>query len=102
MIYQFFLFLFMIYQRGRWIVKLLEYELHINPTNFIKEQGLAKLLSETNCKALELHQTFTQSDAPIIQPGQDNLQVSETYSSSPWYNNIIYFHKLLEDKGQVS
>jgi hypothetical protein len=32
-------------KRGKWIVKLLEYELHINPTNLIKGQGLSKLLS---------------------------------------------------------
>jgi hypothetical protein len=32
-------------KRGKWIVKLLEYELQIKPTNFIKGQGLAKLLS---------------------------------------------------------
>jgi hypothetical protein len=57
----------------------------------IKGQGLAKLLSESNCKVLELHQIFTQLDTPIIQPGQDNLQVFEKYSSSPWYKNIIYF-----------
>jgi hypothetical protein len=69
----------------------LEYDLHINPTKLIKGKGLAKLLSESNCKVLELHQIFTQSDAPIIQPGQDNLQVFENYSSSPWYKNIIYF-----------
>jgi hypothetical protein len=78
-------------KRGKWIVKLLEYDLHINPTKMIKGKGLAKLLSESNCKVLELHQIFTQSDAPIIQPGQDNLQVFEKYSSSPWYKNIIYF-----------
>ena len=69
----------------------MEYDLHIKPTKLIKGQGLAKLLSESNCKVLELHQIFTQLDAPIIQPGQDNLQVFEKYSSSPWYKNIIYF-----------
>jgi hypothetical protein len=78
-------------KRGKWIVKLLEYDLHINPTNLIKGKGLAKLLSESNCKVLELHQIFTRSDARIIHSGQDSLQVSENYSSSPWYKNIIYF-----------
>jgi hypothetical protein len=42
---------------GKWIFKLLEYDLHINPTKLIKGQGLAKLLSESNCKLLELHHT---------------------------------------------
>jgi hypothetical protein len=78
-------------KRGKWIVKLLEYDLHINHTKLIKGQGLAKFLSESNCKVLEFHQIFTQSDTPIIQPRQDILQVFENYSSSPWYKNIIYF-----------
>ena len=46
-------------KRGKWIVKLLEYDLHIKPTKLIKGQGLAKLLSESNCKVIELHQIFT-------------------------------------------
>jgi hypothetical protein len=83
-------------KRGKWIVKLLKYDLHIKPTKLIKGQGLAKLLSESNCKVVELHQIFTQSNAPIIHPGQDNIHVFENYSSSPWYRNIIYFLHHLE------
>jgi hypothetical protein len=47
-------------KRGKWIVKLLEYELQINPTKLIKGKGLAKLLSESNCNLPELHQIITQ------------------------------------------
>ena len=83
-------------KRGKWIVKLLEYDLHINPTKLIKGQGLSKLLSKSNCKVLELHQTFTQSYAPMTQSGQDNMQVFENYSSSPWYKDVIYFLQHLE------
>jgi hypothetical protein len=50
----------------------------------IKGQVLAKLLSDSNCKVLELHQTFTQSDAPVTQLGKDSVQVFENYSSSPF------------------
>jgi hypothetical protein len=39
-------------RRGKWIVKILEFDLEINPTNLIKGQGLAKLLAEFNCTAL--------------------------------------------------
>jgi hypothetical protein len=39
-------------KRGKLIVKLLEYDLHINPTMLIKGQGLAKLLLDSNCKVL--------------------------------------------------
>jgi hypothetical protein len=45
-------------KRGKWIVKLLEYDMYIKPTKLIKGQGLAKLLSDLNCKALELHHRF--------------------------------------------
>jgi hypothetical protein len=38
-------------KRGKWIVKLLEYDLHINPTKLIKGKGLAKLLYSP-CKLL--------------------------------------------------
>lgn len=36
-------------RRGKWIVKLLEYDLGIKPTKLIKSQGLAKSLAESNC-----------------------------------------------------
>lgn len=35
---------------GRWIAKIQEYELDINPTKLIKVQGLAKVLSQSNSK----------------------------------------------------
>jgi hypothetical protein len=47
-------------KRGRWIAKMLEYDLQIKPNKLIKGKGLAKLLSKSNCKVLELHQTFIQ------------------------------------------
>jgi hypothetical protein len=61
--------------RGKWIVKILEYDLHINPTKLIKEHGLAKLLSDSNCKALEFHHTLIQSYALMMQVGKDTMQV---------------------------
>jgi hypothetical protein len=41
-------------RRGKWIAKILEFDLEINPTKLIKGQGLAKLLDESNCKALRI------------------------------------------------
>jgi hypothetical protein len=40
------------WRRGKWIAKILEFVLEINPTKLVKGQGLAKLLAESNCKAL--------------------------------------------------
>jgi hypothetical protein len=67
-------------KRGKWIVKLLEYDLHINPTKPIKGKGHEKLLSDSNCKTLELHHTFSQSDASMMHATKDNMQVFENYS----------------------
>jgi hypothetical protein len=41
-------------RRGKWIAKILEFDLEIKPTKLIKGQCLAKLLAESNCKALEI------------------------------------------------
>ena len=40
--------------RGRWIAKIQEYDLEIRPTKLIKGQGLAKMLTESNERALDL------------------------------------------------
>jgi hypothetical protein len=39
-------------RRSKWIAKILEFDMEIRPTKFIKGQGLAKLYAEKNCKAL--------------------------------------------------
>jgi hypothetical protein len=39
-------------RRSKWIAKIIELDLEIKPTKLVKDQGLARLLAETNCKAL--------------------------------------------------
>jgi hypothetical protein len=39
-------------RRSKWISKILEFDLKINPTKLVKRQGLARLLVEANYKAL--------------------------------------------------
>ena len=34
-------------KRGRWIAKIMEYDVEIRPTKLVKGQGLAKLLDES-------------------------------------------------------
>jgi hypothetical protein len=48
----------------RWIAKILEFDLEIKPTKLVKGQGLAKLLAESNCKALGI--SFINEQAEII------------------------------------
>jgi hypothetical protein len=39
-------------RRGKWIAKILEFDLEIKPKKLVKGQGLAKMLVESNCKVL--------------------------------------------------
>jgi hypothetical protein len=42
-------------KRGKWITKILEYDLTIKPTQLRKGQGLAKLMTKSNFKAIGLY-----------------------------------------------
>ena len=43
-------------KRGKWIATILEYDIEIKPTKLIKGEGLAKLMAETNCQALDINE----------------------------------------------
>jgi hypothetical protein len=42
-------------KRGRWLAKIQEFDLEVKPTKLIKGQGLAKLLAESNFRALDIN-----------------------------------------------
>ena len=50
-------------RRGKWIAKILEFDLEVRPTKLIKGQGLAKLLAESNCKALGINFINEQAES---------------------------------------
>ena len=39
----------------KWIVGFLEYDIKIKPTKLIKGQGLAKMMTDSNCECLQLN-----------------------------------------------
>jgi hypothetical protein len=49
-------------RRSKWIAKILEFDLEINPTKLVKGQGLARLLAESNCKDLGVNFINTCSE----------------------------------------
>jgi hypothetical protein len=57
---------------GKWISKLQEYDLEIKPTKMIKGQGLAKLLVESNCRALDINSLSANIIA--AEPEEDETQ----------------------------
>lgn len=42
-------------RRGKWISRLLEYDLEIKPMKLIKGQGIARMMTETNCDTLGIN-----------------------------------------------
>ena len=73
-------------KRGKWITTILEYDIEIRPTKLSKGQGLAKLMAESNFKALDMNMV----DA--LEEIEDFLApfTEETLMNSPWYADIIY------------
>jgi hypothetical protein len=42
-------------KRGRWLAKIQEFDLEVKPTKLVKGQGLARLLAESNFRALGIN-----------------------------------------------
>lgn len=73
-------------KRGKWIATILEYDLEIKPTKLIKGQGLAKLMAETNCQALDINSIVKlDNEEEMLTP-----QINQAFTDSPWYAGIIY------------
>eukprot|EP00253_Pinus_taeda_P027664 PITA_27664 len=79
-------------RRGKWIATLLEYDVEIKPTKLVKGQGLAKLMAESNLHALDINLISALFDE---NEEGSSIQVSEMFSLSPWYSDIIYVLKNL-------
>ena len=78
-------------KRGKWIAKIMEYDVDIRPTKLVKGQGLAKLLAESNCQALGLH---LMAEEPAQEENQAELEkekIMDFYLASTWYADIVYF-----------
>lgn len=49
-------------RRGKWIATMLEYNLEIKPTNLIKGQGLAKLMTKSKLNVLDINMIVALSE----------------------------------------
>ena len=78
-------------KRGKWIANIMEYDVEIKPTKLVKEQGLEKLLDDSNCEALGLHLMVEQSVQEELQAWQEKEKIMDRYADSVWYANIVYF-----------
>ena len=73
-------------RRGKWIATILEYDIEIKPTKLIKGQGLAKLMAESNCHALDINFISQVDD----QEEMATPEISEAFLDSMWYADIIF------------
>jgi hypothetical protein len=73
-------------RRSKWIAKILEFDLEIKPTKLIKGQGLARLLAESNYKALEINLIHEQAES-----SDRGSQGIVPLAACPWYKDILYF-----------
>ena len=83
-------------KRGRWIVKIQEYDLDIRPTKLIKGQWLERILSESNHQALGINLSMIANEDFEEQTGQQEVEMATQkilmkYLTSPWYKEIVEY-----------
>jgi hypothetical protein len=78
-------------RRGKWIAKILEFDLEIKPTKLVKGQGLAKLLAESNCEALGVNFLNTRSGTQQTELPSQCPQDDLSLVNFSWYRDILYF-----------
>ena len=78
-------------KRGKWIAKIMEYDVDIRPTKLVNGQGLAKLLAESNFQALGLHLMVEELTQEENQEVLEKENIMDFYSTSTWYADIVYF-----------
>jgi hypothetical protein len=76
-------------RRSKWIAKIMEFDLEINPIKLVKGQGLARFLDESNCKALGFN--FMKSENQQAKLADKSCHVSPKLAECTWYKDIIYF-----------
>jgi hypothetical protein len=82
------------------MAKILEFDLEIKPTKLVKGQGLAMLLSESNCKALGVNFMNINSENQQTEIVDKDSHINLNVEECAWYKDIIYFiHKLRPPDG---
>jgi hypothetical protein len=72
-------------RRGRWLTKIQEFDLEVKLTKLIKGQGLAKLLAESNFRALDINckkESDEDTDLNELDEETSPTQIEEKFMSS--------------------
>eukprot|EP00253_Pinus_taeda_P031142 PITA_31142 len=73
-------------KRGKWIAKLLEYDIEIKPTKLVKGQGLAKLLTQSNLDCIDINLSTEISE--ISENEEEMVQINEKFLILEWYKDV--------------
>ena len=74
-------------RRAKWIATLLVYDIEIKPTKLVNGQGLAKLMSHSNCESLGVN-FFEPCTKMIAQ--EEERKIHPNFIASSSYKDIIY------------
>jgi hypothetical protein len=83
-------------RRSKWIAKIIEFDLEIRPTKLVKGQGLARLLVESNCKALGVNFINACSENQQGELSDTSSQAYPPLAECAWYRDIIFFLQKLQ------
>jgi hypothetical protein len=92
-------------KRGRWLAKIQEFDLEVKLTKLIKGQGLAKLLAESNLRALDINCLQEEDrDTHLHKPDDqtDPSKIEEKFISSGWYKDIVFYLLNLKCPNELS
>ena len=88
-------------RRAKWIMKLIEFNIELKPTNLVRGQGLARLLAKENCRTLDMNLMCSNSEngqteeEEAAEPGEKQSLI-ENLASCDWYSAIANFLLKLE------
>eukprot|EP00253_Pinus_taeda_P017583 PITA_17583 len=75
-------------KRGKWIEKLLKYDIDIKPTKLVKGQGLAKLMTQSNLDCLDINLNAKISE--ISESEEELVQINEKLLVSECYKDVAF------------
>jgi hypothetical protein len=92
-------------KRGRWLAKIQEFDLEVKPTKLVKGQGLAKLLAESNFRALGINNLQGYEGQGDVNEPDDQIAISrieEKFVLSDWYKDIVSYLLTLKCPSDLS
>lgn len=75
-------------RRGKWIAKVLEFDLEIMPTKPIKGKALARLMTKTNLGSFGINLIMELSGITGVETV---VAMDDRFKYSSWYGDIVYF-----------